>query len=102
MTSSSAKLTAYKVNPSDLLDLIDAAALANQYTAVTRCGGGRIINNGYICPHCGEDPSMRYGADGKEVYQRKPGEKVFRKCGASAKKVLAETDLTTMLPTFYE
>lgn len=28
------------------------------YLALTRCPGGRIVNKGYICPHCGADPSV--------------------------------------------
>ncbi len=35
----------------------DLAYLAQAYLTFVSCPGGRPIVHGYICPHCGTDPS---------------------------------------------
>lgn len=35
----------------------DLANCANTYLLVESCPGGRPIVSGYVCPHCGVDPS---------------------------------------------
>lgn len=47
------------VDREDLRDLIDMAMIAD---GVKRCPGGRLIRDGYICLHCGEDSSHECGA----------------------------------------
>ena len=99
---SKAKLTHYKLKPDELLDLIDGFDAANCASILTRCPGGRLIRDGYMCGHCGEDPSARYDEKGEPSYGPTPGVKRFGRCGAPARKVLATQDLTTMIPTLIE
>ena len=43
-------------------DYKDMIALANTYLSLTRCKGGRVVNEGYSCPHCGSnDPEEHCG-----------------------------------------
>lgn len=53
----STRVTGIKVHPEDLSDLKDMAAVASFSGFAGRCPGGRIIAKGYICIHCGGDPS---------------------------------------------
>jgi hypothetical protein len=41
----------------DRTDRNDLIALAESYLPMARCPGGRIIMDGYICAHCGKDPT---------------------------------------------
>lgn len=97
-----AKLKEYKVPPDELLDLIDAAAVGEFHAVTKRCPGGRLIADGYVCIHCGHDPSILYDEKGQEVYRREPGQKTYRKCGAPARKVLATENLIDLIPTRIE
>lgn len=36
---------------------LDLAKLAEAYLIIGRCPGGRPIVDGYMCHHCGADPS---------------------------------------------
>ncbi len=38
-------------------DHADVIVCAESYLRTVRCPGGRIIVKGYICVHCGHDPS---------------------------------------------
>jgi hypothetical protein len=89
---SRAKLLAYKVKPDELLDLIDGLSEANSGGLLVRCPGGRLIRDGYMCGHCGKDPT--------EVIERKG--KRYRSCGAPAAQVIASEDLLTLIPTMIE
>jgi hypothetical protein len=44
------QITGIKVGLEDALDIQDA--LACEGVSVTTCVGGRIVANGYVCPHC--------------------------------------------------
>jgi hypothetical protein len=89
---SRARLTHYKIKPDDLLDLIDGYVEANAGAILVRCPGGRLIRDGYMCGHCGKDPSEVIEKDGKR----------YRSCGSPAKRVVATTDLMTMIPVMIE
>lgn len=52
-----ATITAYKLTPSDCLDVIDLMRLADFHSHPRRCRGGRFVPRGYICPICGVDES---------------------------------------------
>lgn len=96
MSPTITKLTGYKIAPEDLLDMSDLASIANSYASVTRCPGGRYIQDGYMCLHCGSDTSKLFDEKGEEVFQREPGVRYVRRCGESVKKMLA-TDLSTRI-----
>ena len=97
-----ARLLAYKIRPDELLDLIDGLACADASAILKRCPGGRLIRDGYMCTHCGQDPSARFLANGEPSYGREPGVKRFGRCGAPAKRVIASEDLLQMIPTLIE
>lgn len=42
-------------------DTRECAALAETYMVLTRCVGGRVVNDGYMCNWCGNDPSEKCG-----------------------------------------
>lgn len=43
-------------------DTRERSALADMYLNLTRCKGGRILNQGYCCPWCGStDPQEDCG-----------------------------------------
>jgi hypothetical protein len=93
----------YKLRPAELLDLIDGLAAADASNILDRCPGGRLIRSGYLCNHCGEDPSAVYNEQGERAeYPRVKGRKYHRKCGASAAKIIATEDLTRFIPTLVE
>ena len=46
----------------------DMAMVLNSYLNVTRCPGGRITVEGYICPHCDHDMTT----DGKCGWSKAP------------------------------
>lgn len=35
-----------------LQDIRDVFTLADSYMSMKRCVGGRLQNDGYVCPHC--------------------------------------------------
>lgn len=84
-----ARLTHYKLTPAELLDLVDAANMGDAAAILTRCPGGRLIRDGYVCGHCGRDPTEVFERDGKK----------YRRCGKPAQQTLAETDLMTLIPS---
>lgn len=46
-----------KIRNVEANEMRDLAALAGIYLVVVACPGGRPINKGCICPHCGMDTS---------------------------------------------
>lgn len=56
-----------KLKEIDRARMGDMYRLATRYLIVMDCPGGRPINDGYICPHCGADPS-RGDCDGVEGF----------------------------------
>jgi len=88
---SRARLTHYKVRPDELLDLLDAAD-AGASMGLVRCPGGRLIRDGYMCSHCGKDPTEIIEKDGKR----------YRSCGAPAARMVAKRDLTKLFPVHIE
>ncbi|WP_156295611.1 hypothetical protein [Methylobacterium aquaticum] len=65
------------IEPEILRDLLDRALIADD-VGLKRCSGGRIIRDGYICPHCGKDPTRVIEQGGRR----------FRECGAPKDKNL--------------
>lgn len=37
------------------------AEVADYFMLLTRCKGGRVIAEGYMCNHCGKDPDDKCG-----------------------------------------
>lgn len=52
------RVVALMVSTEDLLFLTDMAAVAEASGMTQRCKGGRVILSGYMCIHCGADPSV--------------------------------------------
>lgn len=47
-----------KVPLSSYARMRDLDSLADCYVAIQKCPGGRLIQKGFICPHCGNDPTI--------------------------------------------
>lgn len=74
------KVTNIKIDPPTVADLLDLARVADFTSGIVRCPGGRLISSGYVCVHCGQDPTTIYEEKGHH----------FRKCGESRKKYIEE------------
>jgi len=86
----------YEIDADDLLDLLDLATCASFTNRQVRCPGGRIIVDGYICIHCRADPGDKFDDDGKKVFREQSGQRVYRRCNATRKRLL-ETDLSGLI-----
>jgi len=60
-----------KIKNVDVHRMNDIARCASRYLNLVNCPGGRPINDGYICPHFGADPS-RGDCDGVHGFVKEP------------------------------